>query len=140
MKRVALEASLLCLFAAGFAPTQAAPTKSNGATAQLLGEWRGRSLCVTTTRPACTDETVVYRIRKDAAKTGDFLIDANKIVDGKELAMGELSCSFETTRQQLICPAGNGQWQFRWDGKQLVGGLLEDGGAFRFVHLTKQLP
>ena len=32
----------------------ATPTTSNGATQQLEAEWHGRSLCVTTKRPACT--------------------------------------------------------------------------------------
>ena len=129
----------ILLAAAGFA--QAAPTKSNGATEQLVGEWRGRSLCVTTTRPACTDETVSYRIRRPKPGVDAFAIEASKLVDGKFEVMGpELECSFEPTRQQLLCPMGQGRWQFRWDGRQLVGALLDPSGLFRLIRVDKVQP
>ena len=102
----------------------------------MLGEWRGRSLCVTTTRAACTDETVVYRIARGAG-AGAFHISAQKIVGGKEAFMGDIDCSFETTRQQLLCPMGDSRWQFRWDGGQLLGGLFDAGGAVRFVQVVR---
>jgi hypothetical protein len=126
---------------AGIGLAQATPTKSNGDTAQLVGEWRGRSLCVTTTRPACTDETVRYRIRRPQPGVQTFTIEASKLVDGKFEVMGaDLVCSFEATRQQLICPMGQGRWQFRWDGRQLVGALLDPDGAFRFIRVDKAQP
>jgi hypothetical protein len=118
----------------------AAPTASNGPTAQLEGEWRGRSLCVTTTRPACTDETVVYSIKRHAAGTEAFDVKADKIVDGKRLFMGNLACSFEASRQQLLCPMGTGKWQFRWDGRQLVGVLADPSGPFRVIRVDKVRP
>ena len=128
---------VLCLLAAG---AHAAPTRSNGSTAQLEGEWRGRSLCVTTTRPACTDETVVYRIHRHAPGTEAFDIKADKIVDGKAQFMGDLACSFEATRQQLVCPMGAGKWQFRWDGAQLVGVLHDPDGPFRVIRVDRVKP
>jgi hypothetical protein len=113
---------------------------SNGSTQQLEGEWRGRSLCVTTTRPACTDETVIYRLKRHAPGAEAFDIAAFKIVDGKEQFMGDLSCNFEATRQQLVCPQGKGAWQFRWDGKQLVGVLYDPEGPFRVIRVDKAKP
>src|SRR4249919_1882076 len=105
--------SLALVFVASFAPSGAvfaAPTASNGSTDQLVGDWRGRSLCVTTTRPACTDETVLYRISKDTPKGDAFHLAASKLVDGTFQSMGDaLVCKFEPTRQQLICPMGNSQ-------------------------------
>ena len=118
----------------------AAPTASNGSTAQLEGEWRGRSLCVTTTRPACTDETVVYRIHRRAPGVEAFDIKADKIVDGTPKYMGDLACSFEATRQQLVCPMGEMKWQFRWDGRQLVGVLTDATGPFRVSRVDKLKP
>jgi hypothetical protein len=136
--RLILAASLLY---AGLGTAQATPTKSNGATEQLVGEWRGRSLCVTTTRPACTDETVSYRIRRPKAGVEAFALEASKLVDGKFEVMGaELECSFEATRQQLLCPMGQGRWQFRWDGRQLVGALLDPSGLFRLIRVDKVAP
>ena len=115
----------------------AKPTASNGPTRQIEGEWRGRSLCVTTKRPACTDETVLYRIKRHAPGTEAFDIAAFKIVDGKEEFMGDLACSFEATRQQLVCPMGAGAWQFRWDGRQLIGLLFDPDGPFRVIRVDK---
>ena len=134
-----LLAVMILLAGAGIA--QATPTKSNGSTDQLLGEWRGRSLCVTTTRPACTDETVSYRIHRPKAGVDDFTLEASKLVDGKFESMGAaLECSFEPTRQQLLCPMGDSRWQFRWDGKQLVGTLLDASGPFRLIRVDKVAP
>ena len=119
---------------------QAKPTQAQGPTSQLEGEWRGRSLCVTSKRPACTDETVVYRIRRHAPGAEAFDIAAFKIVDGKEDFMGDLACRFEASRQQLVCPIGAGAWQFRWDGRQLVGVLFDPDGPFRVIRVDKARP
>ena len=118
----------------------AKPTSPQGPTRQLEGEWRGRSLCVTTKRPACTDETVVYRIRRHAPGAEAFDIAAYKIVEGKEDFMGDIACTFEATRQQLVCPMGQGAWQFRWDGKQLIGLLFDPDGPFRVIRVDKVTP
>jgi hypothetical protein len=121
-------------------PAIAKPTASNGSTEQLVGEWRGRSLCVTTARPACTDETVVYRIRRHAPGTEAFDIQADKIVDGQAQFMGDIACNFEATRQQLRCPMGQGEWRFRWDGRQLVGLLYDKDGPFRVIRVDRVKP
>ena len=116
----------------------AAPTLSNGPSSKLVGQWNGRSLCVTP-RPACTDETVQYHIRKDKPDAENFHIQADKVVNGQVQNMGELVCRFEALRQQLICPQGQGQWQFRWDGDTLVGGLLaDDGSLFRLISVRRK--
>jgi hypothetical protein len=122
------------------AAAAAKPTLSNGPTQQLVGDWRGRSLCVTTARPACTDETVVYHIARHAPGTEAFDIKADKIVDGKPEFMGDIACNFEATRQQLRCPMGNGEWRFRWDGRQLVGVLTDPDGPFRVIRVDKVQP
>jgi hypothetical protein len=136
MKR--LFASMLALLLAGHA--LATPTKSNGATGQLVGEWHGRSLCVSTTRAACTDETVVYHLRRHAPGVEAFDIKADKIVDGKPQFMGDIACTFEATRQQLLCPMGTSTWRFRWDGAQLVGTLYDADGPMRVIRVDKVAP
>jgi len=116
----------------------ASPTKSNGSTDQLVGTWQGRSLCVTTTRPACSDETVLYRIRRPTPHVEAFAIQADKIVAGRPESMGDLSCRFEPIRQQLICPMQGGQWRFRWDGDVLVGVLADsDGSLVRVIQVRR---
>lgn len=118
----------------------AAPTRSNGSTDQLVGTWQGRSLCVTT-KPACTDETVVYRIRRTRPHQEAFAIQADKIVAGKEETMGDLACRFEPLRQLLVCPMHGGEWRFRWDGTSLVGVLIDsDGSLFRVIQVSRSAP
>ena len=129
---------LIALFLSLAASASAAPTASNGPSSKLVGQWDGRSLCVTP-RPACTDETVRYQVRKDRPDAEDFHIQADKIVKGQVEEMGVLACHFEALRQQLICPQGKGQWQFRWDGDALVGGLLaDDGSLFRLIIVRRK--
>ena len=116
----------------------ATPTVSNGSTDQLLGPWNGRSLCVTQ-RPACTDETVLYRISRNAPAGLGFQIEMNKIVTGEVQWMVSLNCRFDEVRQQLVCPVTGGQWQFRWDGSMLLGGLIDEGNValVRFATVRK---
>lgn len=129
---IALAAFAVCGTAA------ATPTVSNGPSAKLAGEWRGRSLCVTLLRPACTDETVVYRITQDQPQKEAFHIRMSKIVAGNTELMVDLACRFELTRQQLFCPITGGQWQFRWDGAHLIGGLIDqNNGMVRFVQVNR---
>lgn len=128
---------LLALSLSFAAAASAAPTISNGPSSKLVGQWDGRSLCVTP-RPACTDETVRYQIRKDKPDAEDFHIQADKIVNGQVQNMGVLTCHFEALRQQLVCPQGQGQWQFRWDGDALVGGLLDGSGLFRLIIVRRK--
>jgi hypothetical protein len=137
MRILATSALLVVLCATA---AQAKPTASNGSTQQLVGDWRGRSLCVTTTRPACTDETVVYHVKRHAPGVEAFDIKADKIVDGKPQFMGDLACNFEATRQQLLCPMGDSTWRFRWDGRQLVGVLFDANGPFRVIRVDKVQP
>lgn len=140
IRALAALAWLAILALAKITTASATPTVSNGPTTQLVGEWRGRSLCVTTTRPACTDETVLYRISKDRPDAEDFHLEASKIVNGEVQLMGPaMACRFEATRQQLICPMGGGEWRFRWDGSELIGALTEaDNSLFRVIYVQKQ--
>lgn len=135
LARLCTTAALLLALAS---PLAASPTKSNGPTDQLVGTWQGRSLCVTTTRPACSDETVLYRIRRPRPRVEAFTIQADKLVADRRENMGELSCRFEPVRQQLICPMQGGAWRFRWDGESLVGALLDrDGSLVRVIQVRR---
>lgn len=115
----------------------ATSTISNGSTNQLIGTWQGRSLCVTA-KPACTDETVVYHIRRTRPHEDAFAIQADKIVAGQEETMGDLVCRFEPVRQLLVCPMHGAGWRFRWDGSSLVGVLMDsDGSLFRVIQVQR---
>ncbi len=118
----------------------AAPTVSNGSPTLLAGTWTGRSLCVTD-RPACTDETVRYRIALAKPDGAALTVDADKLVEGTFEPMGSFDCAFEPTRQLLRCSAPYGTWLFRWDGDRLVGSLThKEQGLFRLIQVTRAKP
>ena len=110
---------------------------SNGSPRHLDGEWFGRSLCVTS-RPACSDETVRYRLKVGDDAGTKIHLDMDKLVDGNFEPMGSVDCRFETQRQLLACPVAYGDWLFRWDGDALLGSLsVKDGGLFRHIHVAR---
>lgn len=137
MKRRILSLSLLTmLLAPAFAG--AGTTASNGSPRKLDGEWFGRSLCVTQ-RPACSDETVRYRIKAADDVGANIHLDMDKLVSGRYEPMGSVDCRFEAQRQLLACPAPYGDWLFRWDGESLLGSLdAKEGGLFRHIHVSRQ--
>jgi hypothetical protein len=106
------------------------------AAANPAGVWRGRSLCLVHPS-ACHDEVVVYRITR--ANTRDSLsIDARKIVNGQEEAMGMIGCRSASASSALICPMPNGTWHFTIHGDSLVGDLrLPNQTKFRDVRAAR---
>ena len=103
--------------------------------ANLVGVWRGTSLC--TQRPSsCHDEIVVYRITRINA--GDSLsVDARKIVNGQEDEMGVLSCRI-VSGTQISCTMPQGVWYFTVRQDSLVGELrLPDNRQFRDVRAAR---
>lgn len=100
------------------------------------GVWRGTSTCLV--RPsACKDEIVVYRIA--GAKARDSVsMDARKIVNGQEEAMGVLACGLAARGASFTCTMPNGTWRFTIRGDSLVGELrLPDGTKFRDVRAAR---
>src|SRR5437868_5242519 len=69
----------------------------------VLGVWEGESICMQKDSP-CHDEHVVYQIKR--ASSGDgILIDASKVVAGKNDFMGTLECTYTAERTTLNCTA-----------------------------------
>ena len=65
------------------------------APSQLLGTWRGTSLCSDrVAAPACNDETVVYEFTP-GPKPGEVHWAADKVVDGKRVPMGEFDLAYD---------------------------------------------
>lgn len=112
------------------ASAQAAPAAS------VIGTWRGTSLC--TVRPSsCNDERVVYRVTP-LASHDSVSVDARKIVNGQEEAMGALRCGLDMTRRQLTCAMPNGVWRLEARADSLVGDLrLPNDTKFRDVRATR---
>jgi hypothetical protein len=123
---------------AAAAPASAAATSPAPSTelAAVLGVWRGTSLC--TVRPSpCHDETVVYYV--SGTDLDHIVIRATKIVDGKELEMGELPCQLAPAEHRLACRIDQrGVFTFAIDGDRIHGTLdLSDGTRFRVIEVSR---
>src|SRR5512142_23836 len=58
------------------------------------GVWKGTSVCLQG-KPVCKDEVVVYHIAAVPTRPGHYAMLANKLVEGREEAMGALDCRFD---------------------------------------------
>jgi hypothetical protein len=107
------------------------------ASASIAGTWEGSSLCTVPNSP-CHDEHVVYHIKADANEPTKFLIDADKVVDGKEESMGTLQCTFTAAKSEVYCDTF-GDWRFTVKGDTMAGTLnLKDGTLYRKVSVKKK--
>jgi len=106
------------------------------AVADIVGVWRGESVC--TQRPSpCNDEHVVYHIAKGDG-TDAVTIQANKLVDGKEVDMGTLACTLEREKADLRCPIAKGVFELHVAGAEITGTLrLTDGTLYRRIAVKR---
>ena len=114
---------------------------AQGSTAPI-GRWTGTSTCLVRPSP-CKDEHVVYYLERtgdDSAATTPERLTANKVVNGREESMGDLTCRFTHATSSLLCPMPPqyqpGEWRFTLHGAALTGGLwMADGTKFRSVQV-----
>ena len=94
---------------------------------QFLGTWRGTSTCVNRQiAPACSDETVVYEVRRsDAPKAA--LLKADKVVNGQRVPMGDLEFVYSEKegcwRSEFSTPRAHGIWCLVIEGRNMTGSL-----------------
>lgn len=92
--------------------------------AQLIGTWRGTSICVDrAAAPACRDERVVYEFTP-GSKPGVVHWAADKIVDGERVPMGAFDLTYDAAEK---CWKGEVQagvhsvWRLNVTGASLSG-------------------
>jgi hypothetical protein len=89
----------------------------------LLGRWQGTSIC-TKARSACRDEVVVYHVTR-GPQADMVIVDAKKIVDGKELDMGTLDFHVDFAKHTMTAHFDNGRvasrWTFTWTPTEMKG-------------------
>jgi hypothetical protein len=135
-----------CL-AAVLAAAALAHAQSDSATpAQLIGTWRGTSLCTDrVAAPACKDETVVYEFTA-GSKAGMVHWVADKVVDGERLTMGELDAEYDKTegcwKSEFSAPRVKTVWCLVVDGDRLsgTGRLLPGKEMIRKMELRRDKP
>jgi hypothetical protein len=104
----------------------AASTLHAATPATLIGTWTGTSLCVGH-RPACRDETVVYRFVSTGKRTATLYAD--KILQGKRVAMGAfedmaLDAAARKARVHFTRGHTSGTWSFSMQGDDALTGEL----------------
>jgi hypothetical protein len=112
--------------------------------ARFIGTWRGSSVCVNReSAPACTDETVVYEVRR-LDEPGTATLKANKVVDGQRIPMYEFGFAYDRGqgcwRHEFQTPRFHGAWCLRVEGDSMSGGLraLPEEVDVRKVTLTRE--
>src|SRR5262245_26590256 len=93
----------------------------------ISGTWTGTSTCVGN-RPACKNETVVYRFVPVEGHPGQARLLADKIIDGKRVPMGALIFEYDERAGKLTCEftRGNthGIWSYSIAGESMTGSLV----------------
>jgi hypothetical protein len=104
----------------------------------VIGVWKGTSICQIKNSP-CHDETNLYHISTGSV-ADQYRIDANKIVDGKEVEMGTLYYMYDPQQHLLVCvdSAHNARWQFKITGKEMHGTLMVKDKLFRLIELKRK--
>jgi hypothetical protein len=104
----------------------------------LNGVWRGESICQIKSSP-CHDEIAVYHLTK-LKEPNMFRFVANKVVDGKEVAMGILDFTYHAKDQTLTCDDAqhSATWRFELNGDEMNGTLMYKGELYRVIHLKKE--
>jgi hypothetical protein len=111
--------------------------------AQLIGTWRGTSLCTDrVAAPAGHDETVVYDFTA-GPKAGTVRWAADKVVNGERQRMGELELAYDKDeacwKAEFSSPRARSVWRLVVAGTQLTGTarLLPGNQTIRKVSLRK---
>jgi len=116
-------------------------TASDDPRAAVLGDWHGTSICTKEAGPACHDETVVYHVTP-GNDADVVLLQANKIIDGKEEDMGTLEFHLDFAAHRMVAEfhsRRSSRWTFEWNGDVMKGTavLLESGAIGRNVNVKR---
>ena len=105
--------------------------------AQLIGDWRGDSICQVR-ESACHDEDSLYHVSRLPDRPGWFSMKLDKIVEGKPVTMGTMECSYASAKSVLTCEFPRGVMRFVLQSDKLTGTMnLSDGTLWRRLSLKK---
>jgi hypothetical protein len=107
-----------------------------------VGWWTGTSRCVRG-KPLCKDERVTWWLERAGPDSGGatpLQLSTSKVVGGEEEAAAVLTCVYQSARDAVRCGMPpQGEWRVRRSGRELRGGLWQDGkGQVRSVRLRSQ--
>ncbi|MEN3328640.1 MAG: hypothetical protein V7638_3447 [Acidobacteriota bacterium] len=111
-------------------------------TSAIVGTWRGESICVGH-RPACKNETVIYRFEPVAGRSTLVTLLADKIIKGKRIPMYKLDLQYDESKRTLSCDFTQGRTRGTWeykiagDSMQGTGIVLADKSVARRVKVKR---
>lgn len=121
-------------------------TAAKAPVSQLLGTWRGTSVCTDrAAAPACQDETVVYEFTRGAA-AGVVHWAADKVVNGKREPMGEMDLTYDPSescwKAEFTSPRVKSVWRLTVEDGKLTGSarLLPGNETVRRIALRRPEP
>ena len=113
-------------------------------TSELLGHWRGESICVKADwNAACNDEVVFYDF-VPGDKSDRVLVHAYKIVNGQNLPMGDLDFAYDAGLKAWAADFSNARVRIRFvfdvHGASLDGRLLDlkAGRVARHIRASRE--
>jgi hypothetical protein len=114
-------------------------SQSDAAVAALIvGVWRGHSECVGKDSP-CHDEVNVYRFTEIKGKARRFLGAGYKVVDGREVPMGDLEWVYDPETKTLTSDNSGAAFRLHVKGKEIEGNLtLPNHKLYRCIYLKKE--
>jgi hypothetical protein len=116
---------ILLTCAALACPALARAAQSDHPASELIGTWRGTSVCSDrVAAPACNDETVVYDFTA-GPKPQTVHWKADKIVEGKRVPMGEFDLAYSRADSCWRAELTTARFQMAWsvvvNGAELKG-------------------
>jgi hypothetical protein len=103
------------------------PVSAEKKAAPFKGTWAGKSTCVGD-RPACKNETVVYRFVPFPAAPWQLRLLGDKIIEGKRVPMGAFLFQYDEAthalRSEFKVGTTHGVWSFTAEGDSLRGELI----------------
>src|SRR5262249_11881393 len=91
-------------------------------------------------RPSsCVDEDSLYRVAAIEKSQDKVRLSGNKIVNGREVNMGDLDCRYDAQTQKIECPMPNRvSVRFEISDKLMEGKMtMPDGTLWRKISLHK---
>ena len=105
---------------------------------QIVGTWQGKSVCAVEGSP-CHNEVNIYRFAELEGRPGWFSVSGSKIVNGKEIAMGDGEWKYDAEKHALESETVNGRFRLTVDGNKMEGNLtLKDNTVHRRIYLTRE--
>jgi hypothetical protein len=113
--------------------------QASGDMRAVLGDWEGESLCTIKESP-CHDEHVIYHISPDSKDAAKLELSANKVVNGEELYMGSLECTYTASKQELACHyKKDDRWEFKVLGDTMAGTLtVPENKLYRKISVRRK--